>query len=294
EELERQDEERRLADPEKWLEQLKGKRQNLIDKIKARRRRAAQLADRRSHASQMRMRSIASLASDSPASKRRKRGQDEDTFGADDEDWMIYRELNREDESDDEEEDMQQLSQFESLLLRHDTRFLPEHAFDAESSPRDTFMRLFTRGAFPPPDPTDVSQAYQLHVNVERARVPEAVFQPSIVGLDQAGLVETLGDVLKRFEEAGRKSLLNTIFLTGGFTQAPGFRTRLHSSLQSILPAGTPLNVQQASDPQLDAWRGAALWGRKETLKRVVVTRKEYDEYGGEYIKEHGLGNVFR
>lgn len=104
---------------------------------------------------------------------------------------------------------MQQLSQFESLLLQHDPQFLPEHAFDAESSPRNTFMRLFTRGAYPPPDPADVSQAYQLHVNVERARVPEAVFQPSIVGLDQAGLIETLGDVLKRFGETDRKSLLN-------------------------------------------------------------------------------------
>lgn len=63
------------------------------------------------------MRSIASLASDSPASKRRKRGNEgtlimapllravynnwltymytfiEDTFGADDEDWMVYREI---------------------------------------------------------------------------------------------------------------------------------------------------------------------------------------------------------
>lgn len=28
--------------------------------------------------------------------------------------------------------------------------------------------------------------------------------------------------------------------------------------------------------------------------KKYAVTRQDYEEYGGEYIKEHGLGNVFR
>lgn len=54
---------------------------------------ALELTDRRSRASQLRMRSIANLASDTPAPKRRKKNADEDTFGADDEDWMIYREI---------------------------------------------------------------------------------------------------------------------------------------------------------------------------------------------------------
>jgi actin-related protein 5 len=71
--------------------------------------------DRRSHASQLRMKSIANLASDTPNQKRRRRGQDgkvvffyislikythsnyftysEDTFGMDDNDWSIYKEI---------------------------------------------------------------------------------------------------------------------------------------------------------------------------------------------------------
>jgi hypothetical protein len=49
-------------------------RQATMERIKTKKRLASDLADRRSHASQLRMRSIASLASDTPASKRRKRG----------------------------------------------------------------------------------------------------------------------------------------------------------------------------------------------------------------------------
>lgn len=89
----RLEEQKRLDDPEQWIDEIKQKRQGVIDKIKKRKRLASELADRRSRASQLRMKSIANLASDSPTPKRRRKGNEEDTFGADDDDWMIYREI---------------------------------------------------------------------------------------------------------------------------------------------------------------------------------------------------------
>lgn len=60
-------------------------------------KRQTALADRRSHASQSRMKAIAALAADdavTPGGKnRRKRKTEDDTFGMEDEDWMIYREI---------------------------------------------------------------------------------------------------------------------------------------------------------------------------------------------------------
>lgn len=47
-----------------------------LDKVKGLKRKKEQLSDRRSHASQLRMKSIANLASDAPQQKRRRRGQD--------------------------------------------------------------------------------------------------------------------------------------------------------------------------------------------------------------------------
>lgn len=91
------------------------------------------------------------------------------------------------------------LNQYESLLLQYDPDFLPEHSFEATSSPTNTLMHLLARGQYPPYDPTDVGQMHQLHVNVERVRVGEVLFQPSIVGLDQAGLVETMHDIVRTF-----------------------------------------------------------------------------------------------
>lgn len=93
EEEARLEEQKRKEDPAGWVQSIKEKRQQVIDRLKKRKRLASELADRRSRASQLRMKSIANLASDSPTSKRRRKGAEEDTFGQDDEDWAIYREI---------------------------------------------------------------------------------------------------------------------------------------------------------------------------------------------------------
>ncbi|KAG0204458.1 Nuclear actin-protein involved in chromatin remodeling [Mortierella sp. GBA30] len=296
EELARQDAERREKEPQKWLEEMHAKRKELVDKIKAKKQLREQLSDRRSHASQLRMKSIAALASDAPPPKRRRKGQDEDTFGQDDEDWMVYREISREDDSEDEEE-AAQLNEYEQQLLKYDPDFLHEHTMNAYT-PKNSFLHFYTNG-LEPYDPAvglSLDKTYQLHLNVERIRVPEALFQPGIVGLDQTGLVETLQDVLKRFDAEARQRLVQNILVTGGMAQIPGLIERLDDSVRSILPFSPDkkmYNIRRAQDCLLDGWKGAAMVARdSERMKTISVTRQEYEEYGGAYIKEHGLGNV--
>ncbi|CAG8546831.1 6817_t:CDS:10, partial [Racocetra fulgida] len=281
EEEKRMEEQRRQTDFEGWLNELKQNYQNQLDKVKNLKRKKEQLSDRRSHASQLRMKSIANLASDTPQQKRRRRGQDgncQDTFGMDDNDWAIYKEIVK----------------YETKLLQYDSTFLPEHTFDAKNSVKNSLIFMFTRGVTPPFDPENFAQMHQLHVNVERVRVPEALFQPSILGLDQAGIVETIGEIISRFEDVdARKKTIRSVFVTGGHTQTPGLSKRLEISLRSILPAGSPLQIIHAKDPVLDAWHGAALWARSSEFQNYSVTVEEYNECGGEYIKEHRFGNVY-
>lgn len=92
-ELARIEEQKRINDPISWVAEIKQKRQQVIERLRQRKRLALELADRRSRASQLRMKSIANLASDAPITKRKRKGNDEDTFGQDDDDWAIYREI---------------------------------------------------------------------------------------------------------------------------------------------------------------------------------------------------------
>ncbi|KAK9727654.1 Nuclear actin-protein involved in chromatin remodeling [Basidiobolus ranarum] len=292
----KQDEERRLENPEKWLEELHAKRTSLLEKVKSRQRRKEQLSDRRSHASQLRMKSIANLVSESNVTpRRRKRGDTDDTFGADDDDWAVYRQISKDDDSEAEEEDMSLLEQYEATLLKYDEKFLPDDILEAQNSWQNSILHRFYYG-FQPLGVDDMAQQYQLHLNVERIRVPEVLFQPTIVGLDQAGLIETINDTLHRFNPDQRSNMVKNVFLTGGYTLTPNLRSRLQGSMQTILPAGSPFNITCAQDPLLDAWKGAGKWASQSTeeFTRVSVTQKEYEEMGGDYIKEHRMGNVFR
>ena len=71
----------------------------------------------------------------------------------------------------------------------------------------------------------------------------------------------------------------------------PGLEARLHATLRPILPPEMPLKIVRADDPSLDAWKGMADFAKTDELKRVGVTREEYDEWGGERIKRWWGGN---
>ena len=292
-EEERLDLERRENDLEGWLEDKRTARAALLQKIKERDRLKADLGNRKSLASQMRMKTLANLASDAPGRKRR-RGGDDDNFGANDDDWGVYRTVQTGDQSDDEEEEDfgAGLKNIEAQLLQFDPTFTENNTLEAQSDWTKSLVHAFLRGPRPF-DPESQKEAHQIHLNVERIRVPEIVFQPAIAGLDQAGLVEIAADIInQRFSsQQDRAALLNDIFLTGGNTLFQGFEERLKRELRAVLPVEASMNVRHAANPVFDAWKGAAQWAREPGFAEKSVSREEYLEKGSEYIKEHNLGN---
>lgn len=299
-EEERLDNERREKNLDEWITERRIARQSILQKIKDRDRLKADLGNRKSLASQMRMKSIANLASDTPGKKRRRTGGnredgEDDGFGVDDADWGIYRTIATGEASDDENEDEDlggALRALESQLLQYDESFTEQHTRDAQSDWTQSLVHMFLRGPWPF-DGESQRQLHQVHLNVERIRVPEVVFQPSIAGVDQAGIVEIAADIVNtRLALPQREAVIRDVFLTGGNTLFPGFEDRLRTDLIAFLPTGTELRVRKAKDPLLDAWKGAAKWARGDAVKRAYVTRQEYEEKGSDYLKEHDLGNM--
>ncbi|KAF2814419.1 actin-related protein, ARP5 class [Mytilinidion resinicola] len=294
-EEERLDNERRANDPEGWIEERRVARQAIIQKIKDRERIKSDLGNRKSLANQMRMKSIANLASDTPAKKRR-RGGDEDTFGADDNDWGVYRQIATGEGSDDEEEEdlNSNLKVIEAQLIKHDPNFTEDSTREAQQDWTKSMAHAFAHGSAPY-DPESQREMHQIHLNVERIRVPEVVFQPSIAGLEQVGLVEIATGILnERLAESQRKDVLKDVFLTGGNTLFKGFEERLRTELLAVLPHEAPFTVRKAKDPVLDAWKGAAKWAGSANAKQAFVTRAEYFDKGSDYLKEHDLGNAYQ
>ncbi len=262
--------------------------------MKDRDRLKADLGNRKSLASQIRMKTLANLASDAPGRKRR-RGGDDDNFGANDEDWGVYRTVATGEQSDDEEEEDlgAGLKWIEAQLLKYDPGFTEANTMDARSDWTKSLVHAFLRGPRPF-DAESQQDTHQIHLNVERIRVPEVVFQPAIAGLDQAGIVEIVSDIMNHsLAKAGdRDQILRDVFLTGGNTLFTGFDERLRKELRTVLPVGAEIGVRQANDPLLDAWKGAAQWSRESDFKNNIVTKDEYREKGADYIKVRGA-NLF-
>lgn len=336
EEEQRKEKEWREKDLQGWLESKRSQLKIIVDRKRQRKKMKDELNDRKSHAAQVRMKNIANLAAEGGGDDkggrnssrnasftslnnlnnggsgggRNKRNQKKvtidndpnDTFGANDDDWAIYRDISKFEDEDALEIEDNELRQLEEMLLEYDPDFNPEDLFNSEFNWKKSTVHKFLRGAYPF-DPENQHHQHQIHLNVERIKIPEALIQPSIVGLDQAGIVEISENLILRrlpgegFYKNEEESLKNNkiigdVFLTGGLANYRNFSSRIVKEFTSFLPVGSNLNVRKASDPLLDPWRGMRKWSTSDNCKNSYVTRKEYDEMGPDYIKEHNLGNV--
>ena len=248
-----------------WLDDVKNKRQELIEKRSARHFRKQQLSKRRTAASQERMRMISQLA---------KNTKKEDTFGMNDDDWDVYKTIRKDQGDSDSEEEQEKLAEYEAVLREHDPNF--ENDEDKEEISRDS------------------PEWYQLHLATEQIRVPEIYFQPSIIGCDQAGISETMDFILKKYDSEISLDLARNVFVTGAPAKLPGLVERIASDLISNRPFQSQSKVVQAGEPSLDAFRGmqkfSVDFGTKD--KSIWITKSEYEEKGPDVaIKRHCCSN---
>lgn len=145
----------------------------------------------------------------------------------------------------------------------------------------------------------NLAEYHQLFVGTERLRCPEVLFQPSLTGEDQMGLMETLQYVLDRYSAEQQEALVSNVFLTGGNMLYPGMKQRVERELLAIRPFQSHFKVTMAARPSLDAWFGARDWALQhppapgEEEEGGWVSRQDYEEKGGEYLSEHCASNLF-
>lgn len=308
EEARKKEEEWRSTNLNSWIKDKRSKLLVLVKKRKDKVKLKEDMKDRKSQASQKRMKNLANLAEDTPRSNTKRSRQQttidndpNDMFGANDDDWAVYNDVAQNPEALDEliEEDYREIVELEGQLLEFDPTFTEEDTLDAQYDWKNSILHLFLRGPAPH-DSEDIHQQHQMHLNIERIRVPEILFQPTIGGHDQAGISEICETILLKKFGSKRGSLsqnalnmANNIWLTGGHAKLPGLRERIVNEFTQFLPVNTLISVQQSSNTSLDSWNGMKKLGNNDTLfKDMAITRKDYEEYGADYIKEHMLGNT--
>lgn len=116
----------------------------------------------------------------------------------------------------------------------------------------------------------------------ERFMIPEILFNPSDIGLNQSGIAEATRQALDSCPEEVRSLLMANVVLTGGNANFPGYKERMEKEIRSVTPEGFHLRVGKPEDTVAYAWQGGRSLGlQPDMLARAYVTKKDYMEYGG-------------
>ena len=268
---------------EKYLLSLYRNKKEILERLAKYEELKRDMVNRHSKTNMKRMQTLAELGKDSNeggSGGSSTKGEDDD-FGKNDEDWEIYREVNKNNINEEEEEDMNRLHDVENQISEIDKMYYSniqqyQYNFYQEN---DYFI-----------------------LGVEQFRCAELLFKPYIIGIEQAGIIEIISQLFKNMSYDTQINLAKNIFITGGNTYYPFLKERIYHDLRSYLPVGSEINVMRAEEPILDVWKGARLFfndtylndGKNENKLRnsIYITRKEYDEYGVDYFKEHFCGNI--
>ncbi|KAG6856228.1 hypothetical protein H0H87_006322 [Tephrocybe sp. NHM501043] len=126
-----------------------------------------------------------------------------------------------------------------------------------------------------------VAEADQILVmNNERFSVPELLFRPDDIGLDQSGLAATIAQSISLITSDLQGMFWANIGLVGGCTKFPGFRARLTFELQSFAPIDCEVAIYECDEPIIEAYKAAATFASLPGFTNHVVTRAEYAESG--------------
>ncbi|KAG6813018.1 hypothetical protein H0H92_014756 [Tricholoma furcatifolium] len=126
-----------------------------------------------------------------------------------------------------------------------------------------------------------VAEADQiLMMNNERFCVPELLFRPDDIGLDQCGLPATIALSISLLPADLQGMFWANIGLVGGCAKFPGFRSRLSSELRSLAPTDCEVMIYECDEPITEAYRAAATFVDMPGFTNSVVTRAEYAESG--------------
>ncbi|XP_068242750.1 actin-2, muscle-specific-like [Palaemon carinicauda] len=114
----------------------------------------------------------------------------------------------------------------------------------------------------------------------ERFRAPESLFQPSFLGMESAGVHETVHQSIMRCDIDIRKDLLANIVLSGGTTMYAGIADRMQKEITSLAPATIKVKIIAPPERKYSVWIGGSILGSLSTFQAMWITKEEYEESG--------------
>ncbi|KAK3672985.1 Actin-related protein 6 [Recurvomyces mirabilis] len=110
-----------------------------------------------------------------------------------------------------------------------------------------------------------------LTIGNERFVVPELLFRPSDIGMQQDGICGTILQAINALPEVLRQAYLANIVVVGGTSKLPGFVERLEAGLRGMVDVDLVVRVARAGDLVKNVWLGGARMAQNEELVKSLL-----------------------
>ncbi|KAF5302109.1 hypothetical protein FQR65_LT08660 [Abscondita terminalis] len=114
----------------------------------------------------------------------------------------------------------------------------------------------------------------------ERFRCPEALFQPSFLGMEACGIHETTYNSIMKCDVDIRKDLYANTVLSGGTTMYPGIADRMQKEIIALAPSTMKIKIIAPPERKYSVWIGGSILASLSTFQQMWISKQEYDESG--------------
>jgi actin-related protein len=114
----------------------------------------------------------------------------------------------------------------------------------------------------------------------ERFRCPEALFDPSLLGLEAAGIQELTYNSIMKCDIDIRRSLFGNVVMSGGTTMYAGIAERVHKEIATLAPHGMKVKVIAPPERKYSVWIGGSILASLTSFQQMWITKEEYDDSG--------------
>jgi actin-related protein len=128
----------------------------------------------------------------------------------------------------------------------------------------------------------------------ERFRAGEVLFQPSFIGMEEAGIHEAIYNSIMRCPIEVRVALFGNVVLAGGNTMFPGIADRLQKELTALAPSSARIKVICPPERKYSTWIGGSILASLSTFQQMWISKEEYDESGPSIVHRKCLDSSSR